>query len=209
MKALTVGVVVALVFAVTPALAQTPSPATLQWGQPGDLPIVGDFDGDGHADVTVFRPSTGAWYLRLSSQAFDPSGVVVHWGQLGDVPIPADYDHDGITDIAVYRPATGTWHITYSGLRPQIIQGFSRGTELRGTAAAFTVYIGANPASDGTIGFASESTTDRRCVAAAGGGDPSYAVAVGVLALGGQRIVLFAPEGQVFQPFTRITVICR
>lgn len=64
-----------------------------------------DFDGDGRADITVFRPGTGAWYSFYGS---DPFTVSV-FGSEGDVTVPADYDGDGITDIGIYRQSTATW----------------------------------------------------------------------------------------------------
>ena len=67
----------------------------------------GDFDGDGKADLTVFRPSTGIWFIR--TRAGEPT---MHaWGNSGDMPVAGDYDGDGQTDVAVFRPSTGTWFI--------------------------------------------------------------------------------------------------
>jgi uncharacterized delta-60 repeat protein len=65
-----------------------------------------DYDGDGRADVSVFRPSENKWYVLRSSD-----GVVGQqiFAIAGDVPVPADYDGDGKTDYAIFRPSSGDW----------------------------------------------------------------------------------------------------
>jgi hypothetical protein len=72
-------------------------------------PPAADFNGDGRTDVSLYRRSTGIWWIK--------DALPVDWGgQPSDVVVPADYDNDGRTNIAVYRRATGIWYL--QGLSP-------------------------------------------------------------------------------------------
>ncbi|MEO5679596.1 MAG: VCBS repeat-containing protein [Acidimicrobiales bacterium] len=67
-------------------------------------PPPADFGGHTFTDISVFRPSTGQWFVN----GVTPGAV--NFGANGDVPVAADYNGDGIADTAVFRPATGTWY---------------------------------------------------------------------------------------------------
>ena len=69
-----------------------------------------DFDGDGKSDVTMYRHTTGEWFIRNSSNNAD---TVIAFGNPGsdDIPAPGNYTVAGKTDLAIYRYTTGTWYI--------------------------------------------------------------------------------------------------
>jgi hypothetical protein len=81
------------------------------------MPADGDYEGDGKADVTVYRPGSGEWWGLGSSRAYGWQSGYLHalWGAPQQVPVPGDYDGDGKMDLGVYTPATGEWSVLLSG----------------------------------------------------------------------------------------------
>jgi len=71
-----------------------------------------DFDGDGKADASVYRPSDGYWHILNSQSGYG----AFRFGLSTDKIVPADYDGDGRTDYAIYRPGEGKWYLQRSSL---------------------------------------------------------------------------------------------
>ncbi len=81
------------------------------WGQNGDFPAPGDYDGDGKGDFVIQRNGGGGqanfWMLNSTG-----STSVTAFGTPTDLIVPGDYDGDGKTDIATVRGIAGAlqWH---------------------------------------------------------------------------------------------------
>ena len=97
-----------------------------QWGTNGDVPVPGDYDGDGKTDFSIFRPSTNTWWVMKSS---DTTYYGYTFGLSGDKVAQADYDGDGKTDVAVFRPSTGYWYIGQSATNDYIGVQFGLGSD--------------------------------------------------------------------------------
>ena len=85
-------------------------------GTNGDMPVAGDWNGDGIDEIGVFR--NGPWYLDYNgNRVWDPeSGDIAFWfGTGGDIPVAGDWNGDGIDEIGVFR--NGPWYLDYNGNR--------------------------------------------------------------------------------------------
>lgn len=83
---------------------------------PGDVPVVGDWNGSGTTKVGVYRSDSGFWILDYNGNGvFDGPTIdrVYHFGQPGDIPITGDWNGSGKTSIGVFRQ--GTWILDYNG----------------------------------------------------------------------------------------------
>ena len=80
------------------------------FGNYGDTPFAGDFDGDGVDTVGLHRQTTGLVYYRNShTQGVADNSFV--FGDGGDRFVAGDWDGDGDDTAAVYRPSNGTFYI--------------------------------------------------------------------------------------------------
>ncbi len=70
--------------------------------RPGQV-ASGDYDGDGTAELAVFRPGTGLWAIRGTSR--------VYFGRQSDLPVSGDYNGDTTAEIGIFRPASGFWAV--------------------------------------------------------------------------------------------------
>jgi hypothetical protein len=89
------------------------------WGRPTDVPVLGDYDADAKADLTIWRPASGQWATLKSSAGFG-ADLWSTWGSRGSVPVPGDYDGDGITDRAYWTRPGGVWTVqgSFSNVPP-------------------------------------------------------------------------------------------
>lgn len=74
--------------------------------------VITDFPGKGgKTGLSVFRPSTGEWWIQT-----DDNGQVIvkQFGNSTDKITPGDFTGDTLTDVAVFRPSTGEWFVLRS-----------------------------------------------------------------------------------------------
>lgn len=84
-------------------------------GAPGDIPVTGDWNGDGVTEIGFYRPSTHTWYLDYSGNfGYDPAvDITASFGFTGCIPVVGDWNGDGHDKIGVY--ANGQWYLDTNG----------------------------------------------------------------------------------------------
>jgi hypothetical protein len=93
--------------------AQIEYPATIDsfyFGDPGDLPFMGDWDGDGIATPGLYRQSDGFVYIR-DSNTQGIADTEFFFGNPGDVPLVGDFDGDGRDSVSIWRSSEARIYI--------------------------------------------------------------------------------------------------
>ncbi len=86
---------------------------SFQFGAPGDVPFVGDFNGDGVDTVGLYRSSTGRVFIK-NSLTSGPADIEFVFGNPGDKLVAGDWNGDGRDTVAVYRPRSGLLYVKNS-----------------------------------------------------------------------------------------------
>jgi hypothetical protein len=99
--------------------------STVKLGTVGQLPVTGDWNGDGITDLGTYNPSTAVWSLRVQAKDGTVWTAAPTLGNAGDLPAPGDWNGDGTTDLGTWSPSTATWTqriaATVNGGSPRIV----------------------------------------------------------------------------------------
>jgi hypothetical protein len=109
--------------------AKTGTITTFFYGNPVDLPISGDWNGDGVSTPGLYRQSDGFFYAR-DTNTQGPANNSCFAGDPSDIPVVGDWDGDGDDNLGIYRPSEQKFYlftITCTGSpmgAAQIVLGF-------------------------------------------------------------------------------------
>jgi hypothetical protein len=110
------------------------------YGVPGDIPFMGDWNGDGIDTPGLYRQADGFVYLRnLNTQGI--ADIRFFFGNPGDVPIAGDFNGDGFDTLSIYRPSNQTFYIINK-----------LGANNGGLGAADSSYVFGNPGDKPFVG---------------------------------------------------------
>jgi hypothetical protein len=80
------------------------------YGLSSDVPIAGDWNGDGVVDVGVFRPSNHTFYLPAIG-SYPGATIAFGWPNGEDVPVAGDWNGSGRSQVGIYRRSTGQFFL--------------------------------------------------------------------------------------------------
>jgi streptogramin lyase len=83
---------------------------TFYYGNPGDVPFMGDWDCDGFDTPGLFRTSDAFAYLR-NSNTQGIADIRFFFGNPSDIPLAGDFNGDGCDTLSIYRPSEARFYI--------------------------------------------------------------------------------------------------
>jgi hypothetical protein len=95
----------------TPIRRDRPTSVSSSEIDPGDVPIAGDFNGDGFDTVSIYRPSNRTFYiindLGEDGGSLGAADFSFVFGDPGDEPFAGDLNGDGVDEVGLHRDTTG------------------------------------------------------------------------------------------------------
>ena len=83
---------------------------TFFYGNPVDLPVPGDWNGNGTATPGLYRQSDGFFYARnTNTQGIADANCFA--GNPNDIPISGDWNNNGTDTLGLYRPENQTFYL--------------------------------------------------------------------------------------------------
>ncbi len=83
------------------------------FGSSGQVPVFGDWNGDGIKTIGVFTPGSGMWKLSNKNSGGGPYIEFQYGGSEGK-PVVGDWNGDGVDTIGIYYPGPGNWDLRNS-----------------------------------------------------------------------------------------------
>ncbi len=97
------------------------------FGNPGDQPFVGDFNGDGQDTPGLHRATTGLVYYRTSNTTGIADNSFIY-GDPGDLFVTGDWTGNGVDSPGLFRPSNSTTYLRYENTQgnanAQYVGGF-------------------------------------------------------------------------------------
>ncbi|WIM92994.1 M23 family metallopeptidase [Actinoplanes oblitus] len=147
------------------------------YGAVGDLPVTGDWDGNGKDSVGVFRPGTDSGTFHLSNDLTSgTSDYAFASGLPTDLPLAGDWNGDGKDSVGIYRPSDGTFH-----LRDALSEGSSTYAFSFGPDNTNLIPLAGDWNGDGkdSVGYYDPATSRFTLTNTLGGGDADYTYVYG------------------------------
>ena len=90
-----------------------------KFGHPGNLGVLGDWDGSGGDKMGFFNPDESRWQLDYNGNGIwegcSGDKCLTGFGLKNDLPVAGDWDGTGKARVGIFRPGTGEWFLDKNG----------------------------------------------------------------------------------------------